>query len=212
MKKSLSIPDLINAARGLREVSHVEEVGLACLPEDIDGIKRRIGEHGLNRIVIAGCSQREIRAPMEEMARGMGFNPYLIEYANIREQCAFVHQDHQELATEKAMTLIRMAVEKARRIQPIRKGKQRTERKGLVVGGGLAGMTASLRLAEQGYEVYLIEKEKELGGNLKGSFYTLKGSNPQTLLQDLIKQVESHESIHLYPGSEVVGFEKKNGT
>jgi heterodisulfide reductase subunit A len=83
-------------------------------------------------------------------------------------------------------------------IQPIRKGKQRTERKGLVVGGGLAGMTASLRLAEQGYEVYLIEKEKELGGNLKGSFYTLKGSNPQTLLQDLIKQVEGHESIHLY--------------
>jgi heterodisulfide reductase subunit A len=212
LKKSLSIPDLINAARGLREVSHVEEVGLACLPEDIDGIKRRIGEHGLNRIVIAGCSQREIRAPMEEMARGMGFNPYLIEYANIREQCAFVHQDRQELATGKAMTLIRMAVEKARRIQPIRKGKQRTERKGLVVGGGLAGMTASLRLAEQGYEVYLIEKEKELGGNLKGSFYTLKGSNPQTLLQDLIKQVEGHESIHLYPETEVVGFEKKNGT
>jgi heterodisulfide reductase subunit A len=211
LKKSLSIPDLINVARGLREVADVEEVGLACLPEDIDGIKRRIGEHGLNRIVIAGCSQREIRAPMEKMARGMGFNPYLIEYANIREQCAFVHQDRQELATEKAMTLIRMAVEKARRIQPIRKGKQRTERKGLVVGGGVAGMTASLRLAEQGYEVYLIEKEKELGGNLKGSFYTLKGSNPQTLLQNLIKEVEGHESIHLYPETEVVGFEKKNG-
>jgi heterodisulfide reductase subunit A len=104
-----------------------------------------------------------------------------------------------------------MTVERARRIQPIRKGKQRIEKKGLVVGGGLAGMTASLRLAEQGYEVYLIEKEKELGGNLKGSFYTLKGSNPQTLLQDLIREVEGHESIHLYPETEVVGFEKKNG-
>jgi heterodisulfide reductase subunit A len=212
LKKSLSISDLINGAKGLKEVAHVEEVGLACLPEDMDRIKRRMGEHGLNRIVLAGCSQREIRGPMEEMARGMGFNPYLIEYANIREQCAFVHQDRQGSATDKAMALIRMAVERARRIQPIRRGKQRTEKKGLVVGGGLAGMTASLRLAEQGYEVYLIEKEKELGGNLKGSFYTLKGSSPQTLLQDLIRQVERHQSIHLYPESEVVGFEKKNGT
>jgi len=127
-------------------------------------IKKRIGEQGLNRIVIAGCSHREIRGAMEEMAKGMGFNPYLIEYANIREQCAFVHLDYPRLATEKAMALIRMAVEKAKRSQPIRKGKQKVEKKGLVVGGGLAGMTASLQLARQGYEVHLIEKEKALGG------------------------------------------------
>ena len=211
LKKSLSIPDLIDETKGLREVSHVEEIGLACLPEDLALIMGRIGEHGLNRIVVAGCSHREIRGAMEEMAKGMGFNPYLIEYANIREQCAFVHQNHPKLATEKAMTLIRMAVERARRIQPIRKGRERVEKKGLVVGGGLAGMTASLRLAEQGYEVYLIEKEKELGGNLREAFYTLKGSNPETLLKDLIQQVENNESIHLFPEAEVLGFEKKNG-
>ncbi len=183
LKKNLSISNLLDETKRLREVVHVEEVGLACLPEDLDLIKSRIGEHGLNRMVIAGCSHREIRKAMEEMAKGMGFNPYLIEYANIREQCAFVHEDHPKLATEKAMTLIRMAVERARRIQPIRRGKQKVEKKGLVVGGGLSGMTASLRLAEQGYEVHLIERERELGGNLKESFYTLKGSNPQTLLQ-----------------------------
>jgi len=211
LKKSLSIPDLIDETKGLREVSHVEEISLACLPEDLALIKGRIGENGLNRIVVAGCSHREIRGAMEEMAKGMGFNPYLIEYANIREQCAFVHQNHPKLATEKAMTLIRMAVERARRIQPIRKGKERVEKKGLVVGGGLAGMTASLRLAEQGYEVYLIEKEKELGGNLREAFYTLKGSNPPTLLKDLIQQVENNESIHFFPEAEVLGFEKKNG-
>ncbi len=211
LKKSLSIPNLIHGTRQLKEIVHVEEVGLACLPEDLDLIKKRIGEQGLNRIVIAGCSHREIRGAMEEMAKGMGFNPYLIEYANIREQCAFVHLDYPRLATEKAMALIRMAVERAKRSQPIRKGKQKIDKKGLVVGGGLAGITASLQLAQQGYEVYLIEKEKELGGNLRESFYTLKGSNPQNLLDKLIKQVESNESIHLYSEVEVLGFEKKNG-
>jgi heterodisulfide reductase subunit A len=211
LKKSLSISDLINGTKQLREVVHVEEVGLACLPEDLDLIKKRIGEQGLNRIVIAGCSHREIRGAMEEMAKGMGFNPSLIEYANIREQCAFVHLDYPKLATEKAMALIRVAAEKAKRLQPIRKGKQKIDKKGLVVGGGLAGMTASLHLAEQGYEVYLIEKEKELGGNLRESFYTLKGSNPQDLLGKLIKRVESNKSIHLYSEAEVLGFEKKNG-
>jgi heterodisulfide reductase subunit A len=148
---------------------------------------------------------------MEEMTKGMGFNPYLIEYANIREQCAFVHLDYPKLATEKAMALIRMAVERAKRSQPIRKGKQKIDKKGLVVGGGLAGMTTSLQLAGQGFEVYLIEKGKELGGNLRESFYTLKGSNPQDLLNRLIKQVENNKSIHLYSEAEVLGFEKKNG-
>jgi heterodisulfide reductase subunit A len=211
LKKNLSIPDLINGTKQLREVVHVEEVGLACLPGDLDLIKKRIGEQGLNRIVIAGCSHREIRGAMEEMAKGMGFNPYLIEYANIREQCAFVHKDYPKLATEKAMALIRMATERARRAQPIRKGKQKIDKKGLVVGGGLAGMTASLQLAQQGYEIYLIEKQKELGGNLRETFYTLKGSNPQDLLNKLIEQVETNPSIHLYSEAEILGFEKKNG-
>jgi heterodisulfide reductase subunit A len=211
LKKNLSLFDLILGTKLLREVVHVEEVGLACLPEDLDLIKKRIGEHGLNRIVIAGCSHREIRGAMEEMAKGMGFNPYLIEYANIREQCAFVHFDYPKLATEKAMALIRMAVERARRSQPIRIGKQKIDKKGLVVGGGLVGMTASLQLAQQGYEVDLIEKEKELGGNLRESFYTLRGSNPQDFLNKLIQQVKNNGSIHLYTEAEVLGFEKKNG-
>jgi heterodisulfide reductase subunit A len=211
LEKNLSFFDLILGIKLLREVVHVEEVGLACLPEDLELIKKRIGEHGLNRIVIAGCSHREIRGAMEEMAKGMGFNPYLIEYANIREQCAFVHFDYPKLATEKAMALIRMAVERARRSQPIRIGKQKINKKGLVVGGGLAGMTASLQLAQQGYEVDLIEKEKELGGNLRESFYTLRGSNPQDFLNKLIQQVKNNGSIHLYTEAEILGFEKKNG-
>ncbi|MGB9629708.1 MAG: FAD-dependent oxidoreductase, partial [Thermodesulfobacteriota bacterium] len=211
LKKTLSFFDLLLETKLLREVVHVEEVGLACLPDDLGLIKRRIGEHGLNRLVIAGCSLREIRRVMEEMAKGMGFNPYLIEYANLREQCVFVHPDQPKQATEKAMALIKMAVERARRIQPIKKQRVKVVPKGLVVGGGLAGMTASLQLAQQGFEVYLLEKEGELGGNLRESFYTLKGSNPQDLLNALVTQIENHASIHLFLESEVVGFEKLDG-
>ncbi len=105
-----------------------------------------------------------------------------------------------------------MAVERARRIQPIRRGKQKVEKKGLVVGGGLSGMTASLRLAEQGYEVFLIEKEKELGGNLRESFYTLKGSDPQALLQDIDpSRLAEMERSTSSPRPSVTGFERKNG-
>lgn len=211
LKEALFLPRLIEGARRMGEVAHVEELGLACLPEDLHQIRLRIGDQGINRIVIAGCSHREIRKKMEEMAKAMGFNPYLIEYANIREQCAFVHRDLPELATEKAMGLIRMAVERARKIQPIRKGQQKVEKRGLVVGGGAAGMTASLRLAEQGYEVYLIEREKELGGLLRSSFYTLRGSDPQTLLRELTRGVMSTSSIHPYLQAEVIGFERKDG-
>jgi heterodisulfide reductase subunit A len=211
MKKVLSVPDLLQAAKQSGEVVHVEELGLACLPEDLNVIKKRIGEHGLNRIVVAGCSRWEIRGPIEEMARGMGFSPTLIEYANIREQCAFVHEAHPRAATQKAAALIKMAVERARRIQPIRRGRQKVEKKGVVVGGGLAGLTASLRLAEQGYEVSLIEKEKEIGGNLKDSFYTLKASDPQALLRELIEGVRENRNIRLFTEAVVKGFERRNG-
>ncbi len=211
LKRTLSIPDLMKGAEAMKEVAHVEEIGLACLPGDAEVIKRRIGEHGLNRIVIAGCSHREVRGAMEEMAKGMGFNPHLIEYANIREQCAFVHEADSRSATDKAIVLIRMAAERARRIRPIRREKVKVEKKGLVVGGGLAGMTASLRLAEQGYEVFLIEKEKGLGGNLRESFYTLRGGDPQTFLENMVLDIEESEFIHPFLGAEVIGFEKKNG-
>lgn len=211
LKEILSISELIEWTKGLREVAYVEEIGLECLSEGLNHIKMKIGEHGLNRVVIAGCSQREIKKAMEEMAKEIGFNYHLFEYANIREQCAFVHKEIPDLATEKSRILIQMAVERARRIQPIRRGTQGIEKRALVVGGGVSGMTASLRLSEQGHEVILVEKEMELGGNLRESFYTLRGSNPQELLKNLIQRVNDSQKIHPYLGTEIIGFERING-
>jgi heterodisulfide reductase subunit A len=211
LRRSLLMEELLERVRGLREVVYVGELQRVSLPEDLNSIKVKIGEQGLNRVVVAGCSSKEIRKRMEEMARGMGFNPYLIEFANIREQCALVHSGFPREATEKAFSLIRMAVERARRIQPLRRGSRGIERKGLVVGGGVAGMTASLRLAEQGYEVFLVEREKELGGNARNAFYTIRGENPQAFVEDLIHKIRNHSLIHLFLGAEVLGCERKDG-
>ena len=211
LRKNILMEELVQKIKELREVVYVGELEELHLSEDLHPIKVKIGEEGLNRVVVAGCTSKEIRKGMEEMARGMGFNPYLIEYANIGEQCALVHSGFPREATAKAFTLIRMAVERARRIQPLRRGSHQVERKGLVVGGGVAGMIASLRLAEQGYEVFLVEREQELGGNARKSYYTLRGEDPQRFLEELIQKVKGNPLIHLFLGAEVIGCERKNG-
>lgn len=211
LRKNLLMEELTERVKGLREVVYVGELERVHLSEDLHPIKVKMGEEGLNRLVIAGCSLKEVRKRMEEMARGMGFNPYLIEYANIGEQCALVHPGLVREATEKAFVLIRMAVERARRIQPLRRGSHPVERKGLVVGGGVAGMTASLRLAEQGCEVFLVEREKELGGNARRSYYTIRGGDPQRFLEELIQRLTTHPLIHLFLGAEVIGSERRDG-
>jgi heterodisulfide reductase subunit A2 len=211
LKEALPTARLIEKAKETPEVVYGEEIAFACLPEGVDLIKRSLAQAGLNRIVLAGCSQREIRSAMEEMAREMGLNPSLIEFANIREQCAFVHEGHPEEAAEKASALIRMAIERARRSQPVQRVETAVEKRGLVIGGGVAGMTAALRLAEQGFEVYLVEKEKGLGGNLREAFGTLRGSDPQELLHDLTAQIEGQSLIHLFTESEVFESARVNG-
>lgn len=211
LKEKISIDDLLSKIKTLRDVVWVEEVEFSLFQKGFERIKSSIGEHNINRLVMAGFSNKELGFQIEDIAKEVGLNPYLIEYANIKEQCALVHKNDRELATQKAFSLVRMAVERAKWIQPIQKTTHSMKKKTLVVGGGVSGMTASLRIAEQGYEVFLIEREKELGGNLKESYYTLKGSDPQSLLKNLVQKIKDNQLIHLYLGSEVIGFERKNG-
>lgn len=212
LKKMLALSDLIREIENLRDVVHVEDINLEVIPEGIEEIKKRIQENSINRLVIAGCADKELRLAFEDMAKEIGLNPYLIEYANIKQQCVLVHEDYKEWITKKAFSLINMCVEKARRIQPIRRGIHNvTSKRALIVGGGLTGMVSSLRMAEFGFEVFLIEKEKDLGGNLKEIFYTLRGSDPQMLLKDLRLKIENNKSIHFYPETEIISFKRNGG-
>ena len=121
-----------------------------------------------------------------------GLNPYYLEMANIREHCSWVHSKEKEVATEKAKDLIRMSVARARHLEPLQEFELPVNKAALVVGGGIAGMTCALSIADQKHEVYLIEKEKELGGLAKRIHHTLGGVDVQEYLRDLIQKVYRH--------------------
>jgi heterodisulfide reductase subunit A len=135
----------------------------------------------------------------------------VIEYADIWEGCGLVHGQDSSETTHKAKVLMEVAVERARRLQPIKKGLSPVSKRGLVVGGGIAGLTASLNLSLQGYDVYLVEREDELGGKARHTCYTLKGSNPQAFLRDLIERVEKNRRIRVFKKAGVKHLEGHGG-
>ena len=127
-------------------------------------IQNDIREHHLNRIVVASCSPRLHEPTFRRVCEEAGLNPYLMEMANLREQCSWVHSHEPEKATEKATDLVKMAVSRARKLEPQKEQKTPVEGSTLIIGGGVAGMQAALDLADSGYQVYLVEKKPSIGG------------------------------------------------
>ena len=138
-----------------------------CSNDTQELIKQKITEHNLNRVVVASCTPRTHEPLFRNTIREAGLNPYLFEMANIRDQCSWVHMHEPEKATEKSKDLVRMAVAKARLLEPLTRRSVSIKKSGLVIGGGVSGMTAALALAEQGFDAYLVEREDQLGGNLE---------------------------------------------
>jgi heterodisulfide reductase subunit A len=163
-----------------------------------------IREHRLNRLVVASCSPRTHEILFQETLRDSALNPYLFAMTNIRDQCSWVHRDDPVAATEKAIDLMRMAVGRARNLKALETGQQAVTQSALVLGGGLAGMTAALGLADQGFPVHLIEKEAELGGQLGKIRYTLERSDVAGFLTDLVRKVEGHPRITVHRRAKAV--------
>ncbi len=186
----------------LRDVALAQVVGDAC-GADLAAIKQAIEEQGLNRVVVAGCSHRFYQPEFAALMQEVGLNSHLLERADIREGIAWVHRDLPARATAKAQAVVEMAVTKSTFQYPIPNIQSPISRRGLVIGGGLAGLTAALELAELGFGVDLVEKGEELGGNLRTAHYTLEGRKPQELLGSLIKQVEANELVKVYLNTEV---------
>ncbi len=185
-------------AASLPHVVVAEDVLYACSQDTLVSLVQKIKEYRLNRVVIAACSPRTHEPLFQETLREAGLNPALFEMANIRDQCAWVHGFAPEYATEKAKDQVRMAVAKAVRLEPLEIQRVSVTATALVIGGGAAGMTAALSLAEQGFEVHLVEKTDTLGGNLKRLRFLLSGEDPQKILHDLVDQVQKHPRIHVY--------------
>ena len=199
------VPDITEYASTLEDVVHCEHQSLSCSSDSQQKIAEIIKEKGLNRVVIAACTPALHEPTFREALREAGLNKYLVEMANIREQCTWVHKDKKE-ATQKAKDIITMAVARARNLSPIDDFELPVNKKGLVLGGGLAGMEAALSLAGQGFEVYLVEKENELGGNLRNLHYTLEETEVQPFLRKLVSEVESEKKITVFKGYELKSF------
>jgi heterodisulfide reductase subunit A-like polyferredoxin len=167
-------------------------------------IRDVIRQHRLNRVVIASCSPRTHEALFQETLRESGLNPYLFSMTNIRDQCSWVHRDDPARATLKACDLMRMAVGRARWLRALETRRVPITPAALVLGGGLAGMTAALSVADQGFDVHLVEKEPELGGNLRSIRYTLEQADIRGFTADLISRVQAHPLITAYMNSRVV--------
>jgi len=200
----VNVPDITEFAKTLPNVAYAERNLFTCSQDTQERIKKVIEEYNLNRVVVASCTPRTHEHLFQETIREAGLNKHLFEMANIRDQCSWVHMREPDKATEKAKDLVRMAIAKARLIEPLKPLSLPVNRSALVIGGGVAGMTSALTLAEQGFEVSLIERSNVLGGIASRIHYNLDGEDIQEFLGKLINKVQEHPKIRVYTDTWIV--------
>ena len=200
----VDVPEVTKYARSLPNVALADRNLYTCSADTQTLIKEKIEEYNLNRVVVASCTPRTHEPLFQSTIREAGLNKYLFQMTNIRDQDSWVHMEEPEAATEKAKDLIRMAINKARKIEPIKTIKLEITPKALVIGGGISGMTAALNLASQDFETFLIEKESKLGGHATHIYKTLEGKDVQKYLSELREKIHVNDKIHVYTNSEIM--------
>ncbi|NPA24530.1 MAG: CoB--CoM heterodisulfide reductase iron-sulfur subunit A family protein, partial [Deltaproteobacteria bacterium] len=199
----VNVSEAVDYALSLPNVVFAKQQLFSCATNSAQEITELAREKGLNRVVIAACSPRTLEPLFRDTLREAGLNQYYCEMANIREHCSWVHAKQKDEATEKAKDLIRMSVARARFLEPLQEFDLEVDKAALVVGGGIAGMTCALSIAAQGHEVYLIEKEKELGGVARRLTTTLEGMDVQAHLKELIREVYANPLIRVAHEAEI---------
>jgi heterodisulfide reductase subunit A len=200
----VDVPAVVEYAKTLPGVEYAEENMYTCSSDGLNKIKEAIKKHSLERVVVASCTPRTHEPLFQVTCEEAGVNKYLFEMANIRDQCSWVHMREPEKATEKAKDLIRMAVAKAALLEPGDEPEIDVNPSALVIGGGVSGMRAALSIADQGFDVTIVEKEHNLGGKLLGfdSLFPHK-QKASEVLEPLIKRVTTHPRIRVLTESAV---------
>jgi heterodisulfide reductase subunit A2 len=204
---AVDLGQLAAAVRDMPGVVCVEDQLFMCSVDAAGRIREAIRERGLNRVVVAACTPRTHEAVFREVLTSAGLNPGFLSFANIREQCAWVHQGDPEGALAAGCEILAMAVRRAAVLSPLKVRKFPVIPRALVVGGGVAGLSAAVSLADQGFHTYVLEREPELGGLARKLRFTLEGFNPQELLQTLVAAVLAHPNIEVLTGTELVHSE-----
>jgi len=196
-----SVVDVAAVVAKTRELPYValaESNTYTCADDTQDHMKEMIIEYHLNRVIVASCTPRTHEAIFRDTLKDAGLNPYLLEMTNIRDQCSWVHSGEPEAATEKAMQLVRMTLGRAVGLRPIQEQTVPVKNGALIIGGGLAGLTAAAAIAEQGFPVCLVEKDDALGGAARKIDRVLDGGDLQAHLNCLIEKVTAHPRIAVH--------------
>jgi heterodisulfide reductase subunit A len=194
----VDVPSTVEYVKTLPNVVYATEQLFSCATDSASSITETIQEKGLNRVVIAACSPRTLEPLFRDTLREAGINQYYVDMANIREHCSWVHAREKEAATQKAKDITRMSIARACQLRPLQEIDLPVNKTALVVGGGIAGMTCALSIANQGHEVYLLEKDSDLGGTARRIHSTLDGLDVQDYLKDLVHRVYQHPSINVH--------------
>jgi len=194
----VEVPELVERARRLPSVVHAQELVYSCSRDGLAQVQQAITEHGANRVVVAACTPRTHEPLFRNAAREVGLNPYLVEMANIREHCAWVHREVPDVATSKAAELLTKTIAKATQNVPLYTHPEPIERRALVLGGGLAGLVVAANLAAQDIPVELVEREKELGGLLHRFRGVRETEDTMGFLRGLTQRVSAHPQITVH--------------
>ncbi|MCG6893825.1 MAG: FAD-dependent oxidoreductase [Desulfobacteraceae bacterium] len=203
----VDVPSLAERASKLPGVVHAADFLFTCSADTQQALVEQIREQRLNRVVVAACSPKTHEPLFRKTLREAGVNSYLFEMANIRNHCSWVHGDRPGEATEKAALLIRAAVARARRLEPLTESRFAVTKDALVVGAGIAGMTAALAIADHGFTVHLAEKEDRPGGYARNLTETLEGDSPRAVVRDLADRVYRHPHIRLYRKTRLIAHD-----
>lgn len=191
----VDVPEVVEFAKGLKDVAFSEGGKWSCSVDYLAHMQECIKEHNLNRVVIASCTPRTHEPLFKNTVKEAGLNPYLLEFVSIREQVSWVHMHDREAATRKAKDLVKMGVAKARLLEEGEEIRLPVKTDSLVIGGGIAGMTAALHLADQGFNVHIVEREPQLGG-LLNKIWRVWNDGSEFAADDLVKARAEHVNNH----------------
>jgi len=200
----VDVPAVVEYAKTLPNVAFSTGNLYTCAEDGLATIRDSIEEYKLNRVIVASCTPRTHAPLFQSVCEEAGLNKYLFEFANIREQCSWVHMKEKEEATQKAKDLVRSAISKASLLVPQEEMRVDVVPRSLVIGGGVAGLSAALSLARQGFDVHLVEREAELGGFVRNlNNLSLGVKSAAETIKPLVEQTRSHENITVHLNSEV---------
>jgi heterodisulfide reductase subunit A-like polyferredoxin len=207
----VDVESVVRKAARMPNVVLAEAADYTCSDLNQHRIKDMIRKHRLNRLVVASCSSRTHEVLFQETLRESGLNRYLLAMTNIRDECSWVHRDDPSAATAKAIDLVSMAVAQTRHLKALPLTELPVTPSALVLGGGLAGMTAAKNIADQGFQVHLVEKAPALGGMLRTRRTTLENSGIQEDLNGLVESIQSHPKIQVYLDAELFAISGQAG-